>query len=219
MNKLHILAFIALLPLTACGKGNHETTAAKVDDGFIASKVREGIEQAKKELETKNIDLRDNIKLSGGHINIGGSDSDPRPKAEITPTGDFLIDGKTIATTPEQKALLLGYRKQIIGIAMDAADIGANAAAMGLDAAKEALWGAFTGGDKKEIEKKVEAKVGPIKEAAKKLCGHLPSLLSTQQQLAASLPEFKPYANMTQQDVDDCAKNIDKKNGAAVFAD
>jgi hypothetical protein len=35
--------------------------------------------------------------------------------------------------------------------------------------------------------------------------------MQTQQQLAASLPDFKPYATMTQKDVEDCGKH-----GAAV---
>jgi hypothetical protein len=230
MNKLHVLAFAVLLPLTACSRPHQETTVtssttsnAKADDGFIAGKVREGIEQAKKEIETRNIDLRGRVKFSSRrHINIdsGDNDNDPRPKAEITPTGDLLIDGKAVAVTPEQKAMLLDYRKQIVDIALAGADIGASAAALGLDAAKDALWGALSGGaDKEQIKKNVEAKVGPIKEAAKQLCKRLPDLMSTQQKLATSLPEFKPYATMTQEDVDKCARNIDQKDGAAVFAD
>jgi hypothetical protein len=219
MNKLHILAFVALLPLAACGKNHDATTTAQADDGFIAGKVREGIEQAKKEIETKNIDLRGAIRVSASTTTLGTQINDPRPKAEITPAGDFLIDGKTITVTPEQKAMLLDYRKQIVGIAMDAADIGASAATLGLSAAKEALWGVLSGDGDKAVEKKVEAKVGPIKQAAKQLCNRLPDLLSSQQKLAASIPEFKPYATMTQQDIADCARNIDEKGGAAVFAD
>jgi hypothetical protein len=34
-------------------------------------------------------------------------------------------------------------------------------------------------------------------------------MLATQQALAASLPEFKPYATMTASDVEDCARDID----------
>ena len=47
------------------------------------------------------------------------------------------------------------------------------------------------------------------------LCKQLPSMLTTQQQLAASLPEFKPYATMTQHDIDDCGKDL-KEKGVAV---
>ena len=34
-------------------------------------------------------------------------------------------------------------------------------------------------------------------------------MMATQQKLAASLPAFKPYATMTQEDIDDCADDID----------
>jgi len=35
-------------------------------------------------------------------------------------------------------------------------------------------------------------------------------MLDTQRKLAAAVPEFKPYADMTQDDVDDCARDIDR---------
>jgi hypothetical protein len=43
------------------------------------------------------------------------------------------------------------------------------------------------------------------------ICTQLPAMLATQQRLAASLPAFKPFANMTQEDIDDC-----RKDGASV---
>ena len=47
--------------------------------------------------------------------------------------------------------------------------------------------------------------VGP---QAIEICVQLPALLETQQQLSASLPEFAPYANMDQSDIDDCIQDI-----------
>jgi hypothetical protein len=43
-------------------------------------------------------------------------------------------------------------------------------------------------------------------------------MVKTQQELAASLPAFKPYANLEQSDIDDCRKH-DKGDGVAVFSD
>ena len=40
--------------------------------------------------------------------------------------------------------------------------------------------------------------------SAAKLCGRLPDMMASQQKLAAALPEFRPYATMTQDDIDDC---------------
>ena len=55
------------------------------------------------------------------------------------------------------------------------------------------------------------------KALTKTLCTRLPPLLATQNQLAASLPEFKPYASMTQTDIDDCGKEGER--GVAVTSD
>jgi len=42
-------------------------------------------------------------------------------------------------------------------------------------------------------------------------------MLASQQALAGSLPAFKPYATMTQDDINDCGKKGDK--GVAVISD
>lgn len=220
MIKLPPLVLAALLlPLSACGRQDEPVaTTPKQEEGFIAGKVREGIAEAKKKLETENLGIND------VHVNVGGGgksithDTSGLPKAEITPQGELLIEGKAIATNAAQQARLLAYRKELIGVAEAGMDIGANAAELGVGAAKEAIWGMLTGKDEKEIEAKVEARTGPIKEAAKAICNRLPGLLAAQQQLAAEVPEFKPYAHMTQEDIDDCYSD-DDGGGVAVMSD
>jgi hypothetical protein len=71
----------------------------------------------------------------------------------------------------------------------------------------EAFKGILSGKSEQEIEKSVEAEAAGIKQAAAKLCARLPGLLASQQGLAATLPEFRPYATMTQEDIDDCMKD------------
>ena len=67
----------------------------------------------------------------------------------------------------------------------------------------------------KAFEQRMEAQGEKIEAEAMKLCVQLPPLLASQQALAASLPEFKPYARMTQDDIDDCGKDV-KGKGVAV---
>ena len=43
-----------------------------------------------------------------------------------------------------------------------------------------------------------------IEAAAESLCSLLPPMLATQQALGASLPQFRPYATMTESDIADC---------------
>ena len=222
------LALILILPLTACGQagsqpGDTDHTASATSNAgeptssFIGAEVQKGMQQAKQELATKNIDIN-NV-----HINGNSHDNDDsRPKAEITPQGDLLIAGKEVAATPAQHALLLNYRQQIVGIAETGMDIGTQGADLGINAAKQAMWGALSGKSDKDIEAAIKPQTDKIEASAAKLCLRMPDLLSAQQKLAAAMPEFRPYATMQQKDIDDCGKDMkdkDGKKGFAVFSD
>ena len=104
----------------------------------------------------------------------------------------------------------------LIGIAEAGMAIGGK----GADLAGEALTGvvgAIFGGKEgeKAFEQRMEEQGKKIEAEAMKLCTQLPGLLASQQALAASLPAFKPYARMTQEDIDDCGKDV-KGKGVAV---
>lgn len=225
---LSTLTFIALLPLAACGQsgsqpgaaGNGTATTSSTGvpgQSFISAQIQKGMQEAKLKLETENIDV------NSVRINRHSHDQDDsRPKAQITPQGDLLIAGKTVASTPAQHALLLDYRQQIVGIAETGMDIGTQGADLGVSAAKQAMWGALSGKSDKDIEAAIKPQTDRIEASAARLCKRLPDLLSTQQKLAAAMPEFQPYATMQQKDVDDCGKDKKDKDGkksVAVFSD
>jgi hypothetical protein len=221
MNTVRTRTFVLLLAgLPLIGACNQQSPAAKTPDKvvkvetdkphtLIGKTVAKEIDKARKELATGN------ISLNGHDVTINGrdyarTDDDSRPKAEITPQGDLLLDGKAVAVTPQQRAMLLEYRGQIIAIADAGMTLGSKGAELAGKAIGESL-GALFSGNTDEIEKRVEAEAGKIEAEAKLLCRQLPPMLATQQKLAASLPQFKPYATMTQDDVDDCADDIDRK--------
>ena len=155
------------------------------------------------------------ININGRQIHSDGNGT--LPKAEITPQGDLLIEGKAVTITAAQRAELLAYRGQILGIAEAGMAIGAQGANIAGHAVSGAIGAIFGGKDgEKEFEKKMEAEAAKIEAEAMKLCTRLPALMAGQQALAASLPEFKPYARMTQADVDDCGKDVGKDKGVAV---
>jgi hypothetical protein len=82
--------------------------------------------------------------------------------------------------------------------------------------------GALSGKSDKEIEAAIQPQTDKIQAAAARLCLRMPGLLVSQQKLAAAMAEFRPYATMTQKDVDDCGKDMTDKNGKkgeAVFSD
>jgi hypothetical protein len=191
-----IVALLACLGLAACGdSGNAQQGAAGQDQSqqpetVIGKAVKQATDQARKELATGNITL----------------DSGLGPKAEITPQGDLLIDGKAVALEPAQRALMQEYRGHIVKVAEAGIGIGLEGADLAGKAVGEALKGVFTG-NTEQIEQKIEAEAEGIKQSAQKLCALLPPMLETQNRLAEALPAFKPYATMSQTDIDDCVKD------------
>ncbi|MDE2315257.1 MAG: hypothetical protein KGK06_02530 [Xanthomonadaceae bacterium] len=220
-----ILAFVVLLPLTSCSQATDNSSSDNVaqamkevqkqtSSSVIGAEVQKGIDKAKQELLTQNIDVSD------VHVNGKGrhGDNSKLPKAVITPQGNLVIAGKPVEATPAQHAMLVDYRQQIIGIATAGMDIGASGADLGMSAAKQAIFGALTGKSDKEIEASIKPQTDKIQAAAMKLCKRLPDMLASQQKLAAAMPAFKPYATMTQKDVDDCGKDTADSNGKKGFA-
>jgi hypothetical protein len=226
MNKLRIASLalaVAALPL-AGGCSSRQAPAA--DDSVagavaqasaeagkatttIGKQVEREIAKARVELRTKDISLNHGGGLEINDKHYGGS-GDTGPEASITPRGDLVVDGKTVAATPAQRAMLLEYRGRMIDVAEAGMAIGAKGADLAGVAVSEALGSIFGGGDKQHMEDRIEAKASELKEEAKLICTRLPALLDAQQKLAASMPEFRPYASMDQEDVDDCARDIDR---------
>lgn len=185
--------------------------------GFIARQVDKALAEARKEMREGNLSINGDMDININGKQIGKTDNG-LPKAEISPQGDLLIEGKVVAIDATQRQQLLAYRGQIIGIAEAGMAIGSQ----GADLAGKALGGAvgaIFGGEQgqADFEKRMEAEGKKIEVEALKLCKQLPALLASQQALAGTLPAFKPYATMTQADIDDCNKDA-KDKGVAVTA-
>lgn len=186
------LALLTCLPLlVACQQPSSPAPASTADAPATAlgKVVEEATQKARAKLANEPITL--------------GSDNDALPKAEISPTGDLLIDGKAVPVDDAQRTLLLEHRANVVAIAEAGMTIGVRGADLGMKAAGEALKGVFSG-NTDEIEQRIEAEAEKIKADAAVLCNRLPAVLDSQQKLAAALPEFKPYATMTEKDIDDC---------------
>lgn len=197
----------AALLLAACQPA--QDPQDKAPSGIAAKaldEVANGLGDASQEMEKARQEIaaaRD--RLARENISLNRNKSESLPKAEITPAGELLIEGKSIATTPEQKALVLAYRGELLNVVGDGMAIGMEGARVGIDAAASALKGMLSGQSGDEIGKQVgEQAKAKIKPMVAQLCTRLPGLLSAQQALATALPEFTPYATMDQSVVDDC---------------
>ena len=199
MNTLRItaIAMLTCLPLLACGKKDPPppADAGTEPTTMLGKAVKEATDEAREELATENINLS-----ATGH-----------PDAEITPAGDLLIAGKAVVVSAEQRALLLEYRKHVNLIAEAGIGIGLEGADLAGKAVTEALKGVFTG-NPDQVEQKIEAEAEGIKQSVQTLCDRLPALKAAQDTLAASLPEFKPYAEMDQNDIDECMSENDNSD-------
>ena len=221
---------ILLVPLSFCGcskqipdepqgnvesSGGHALNEAKDQPApsMISSAIKKAMDKAKRELASKNIEVNS---MNVGRTRHDGADV--RPKAEISPQGDLLIGGKPVVTSLAQRTLLLDYRTRIIGIAEAGMDIGAQFADLGVQTAKQSLWGKLTGKNDPAVGARQKAQAERIRAAELILCARLPPLLASQHTVAASVPEFQPYATMQQQDVDDCLKHTSKKTGKKAIA-
>lgn len=192
---------LACLPMLGACSPEHSSASSGGLAASIDGDITTALDNAKAELRSEPITV---------------SHNDPMlPKAQIAPNGDFIVGGKTVVITSEQRGALLEYREQMIGIASAGIAIGKQGAALGISAAGDALAAALSGKSDQEVEDGVKAKTAGIRQAAARLCDRLPAMLTEQQKLAAALPAFKPYATMTERDISDCRTSALKDDDAS----
>lgn len=194
-----ILALAIGATLVGCGNDAPQDSADEPKT-LIGQAVKQATDEARREIARENFSFT----------------VDGLPKAEITPQGELLIGGVAVATTPEQKALVVAYRTQVSEIAQAGISVGVQGADLAGKAVTEAIGGVLSG-DTDRIEQRIEKEAEGIKAAATKLCDRLPALKSAQDRLAAAVPEFKPYARMDDQDVKDC--RVDAGDGLQIDAE
>lgn len=206
------LALSLLLPIVAqAGEPTATGINAEVRQEMSDARkeVRAELAKAKLELATENLRIDNSLQFAGEDDDA----SDELPEAEITPQGDFLIEGKAQAIDAEQRRQLLAYRGQVVGIATTGIDIGQRAADAALDEVGDSSWvgllfNAMSGRLERRVEQVVRQQVEP---AVRGICRQLPAVRASQQQLAASLPQFRPYATLEAGDVEDCENLIQQE--------
>lgn len=125
------------------------------------------------------------------------------PRAEVSAKGDFIVDGKPVPVNDQQRALLVAYHRELGGIADAGIATGKEGAKLAGKAVGAAVRGIFSG-DPDRIDREMEAEAKKVEAEAMKICDRLPGLYKAQQDLAAALPAFQPYAGMELDDVEDC---------------
>lgn len=192
------LLCLPLALLCACSNNSPtpQSSSSTSDKGPVQEQISSALKQASVEARAK---------LANGNFKLSGEGSSAR--AEITPAGDFLIDGQAVQLTAQQRALMLKYRTDLLAVASAGIELGIQGADLGVRAATEAVIGALSGnGD--EVKQRIEAEADKIKANAAVMCDHLPALRASQDALAAALPAFAPYARVDQVDVEGCKSDV-----------
>ena len=210
-RMLMTMFLASLLPLavqTANAGDTRIDNEISVDLADARSEVRTELAAARRELDTGNLQLGDSLRFGTSDARASHADR-ALPQAEITPQGDFLIEGRPVAIDRHQRQELLLYRGEVIAIAKAGIDIGERSALLALDTVDRGLFslivGALTGSLEQKLEKTIKATVEP---GVLQICRSLPSLLDSQQRLAASLPQFRPYATLEADDMEDCENQV-----------
>lgn len=142
--------------------------------------------------------------MENGAITLYGSQVTLRvvgsPKAMIDADGAFVIDGKTIATTPAARDLLVQYNRSVrsvhdTGMAMGKAG--------GHMAAKAVM--ASTSSTPGDASRAAEAGEDQMQKLTLDICRATATIKTAQDQLATELAPFKPYASIVDaSDITDC---------------
>ena len=210
MKTTAILATAAclLLPIAAHAADAKDTGISAGIRQELADARREvhtELAQASRELETGNLRIDNGLRFGDD-----GRDGKDLPRAEITPAGDFLVGGQRVAIDVPQRRQLLDYRARVIEVAKHGIEIGQRSADAALDAVGNGsmlglIWGGLTGSLERRVEQMVKREIEP---AVRGICRQLPGLRDSQQRLAASLPQFKPYATLDADDIADCESDV-----------
>lgn len=199
------LSLCLALPMAAQAQPSDIQDEVSRDLADAREEMRVDFADARTELETGNLSLDNSFSFAGDKE----EPAPDLPPAEITPQGDLLIDGEAQEINADQRRQLLGYRGQIVGIALAGIDIGQKSADAALESVDGSwvslLFNAMTGRLESRIDRMVEEQVEPAVIA---LCGQLPEVMESQQRLASSLPQFRPYATLEPRDVAECEDEV-----------
>jgi len=206
MNRKLIAALLlALSPLAAQATVRGDVASDLAD---ARNEVHADMARERAKLDSGNLSLGDGLHF-GKNDPHGAAKRKSLPKGEITPRGDLLVDGRAVVVDAVQRRQLLDYRAQVIDIAKAGLDAGEHAAMLAIDATDVSMFHLIVGGLTGSLERRVEASVKrDIQPAVLQICRRLPQLRDSQQALAASVPAFRPYATLDDDDVADCENDV-----------
>lgn len=167
-NRIYFVVGIALLlmSLSGCGKQHQESITVTYNAGI------------------------NGIWMDHGKLVIHAKG---QPDAHVSANGDFDIGGKPVAIGVVQRAQLAHYYQQAIGFAKRGAAVGEAGAALAGSVVGDVFSNLFSG-HADRIGAVAQRKADGLKATASRLCEQVDAMRVTQNEIAADLPAFGPYA-------------------------
>ena len=141
-----------------------------------------------------------NISLHGKDVIITARDGS---EALVTPDGDLVIRDRPLPVNSNQRELLKKYSAGILDIEKRGLRLGRHAVAM-VGSMVGTLVDDLIAGHDEAIDKDMDAKAKPLKDAAQAICADIRVQKQLELQIVATLPAFKPYAVIDTGSTDDC---------------
>jgi hypothetical protein len=116
-----------------------------------------------------------------------------KPDAHIGANGDLRIGTRTVAINPSQRALLKRYHDQVLAVRDDGIAAGKQGAALGVHAIGTVISN-LAAGTPDKIDQDMETRGKTVEVAADRMCSDLGRLKATQDEVAAQVPDFRPFA-------------------------
>jgi len=153
-----------------------------------------------------NISNGGNIRLHDGYVTI---QADGAQDATVSADGGLRIGSRNIAVDNSQRQLLRRYYATADGIGQQGFAVGKAGAHMAGGTIGDVFKNLFTGHPDR-IDADVHQRTDRLLAKVSVICDGLHSLQVTQDDLAASLAAFRPYAKLHAADVQDCRDGVAK---------
>ena len=123
--------------------------------------------------------------------------------AIVSASGALSIAGTPVTVNAAQAQIAARYFTSAVALRDDAMKTGAAGASTAATAIASVAVG-LASGNPDSIDAKVNASAAKVEAAADRVCTDVQALTQAQNELAAALPQFKPYATIAAHEVNDC---------------
>lgn len=123
--------------------------------------------------------------------------------AVVTASGALSIAGTPVTVDSVQAQIAARYFASALALRNDAMKTGAAGASTAATAIASVAVG-LASGNPDSIDAKVNASAAKVEAAADRVCADVQALSQAQNELAAALPQFKPYATIAAHEVNNC---------------